>query len=238
MAESLGNGEHSDLQVEKHRARAADGGLPEVPENLQPRGASAVVRAGSRGGGGSTGTAVPSKSGRGCLLFLLLLFLSSHSPSSSQDHPLSPPQLASPWGGTQHQASWTLLRSFLLSPPLFSPAWGGGFPSSSFYTSSLCLTALGSLTIYPQFSPILLRELCDGFCPRATTPPGSLLPSKLCKHGHTWDCPPHTHTHICAYCIWWCTQQDKAFLLLFSRPISLLLTGECFCTELNNIMST
>ncbi|XP_076767844.1 serine hydrolase-like protein 2 isoform X2 [Arvicanthis niloticus] len=115
-----------DSNAEKHRARAADGGLPEVPESLQPRGASAVVRAGSRGGGGGTETAVPSKSGRGCLLFLLLLFPSSHSPSSSQGHPLSPPQLASPWGGTQHQASWTLLRSFLLSPPLFSPAWGGG----------------------------------------------------------------------------------------------------------------
>lgn len=161
MAESLGNGEHSDLQAEKHRAHAADGGLPEVPESLQPRGASAVVRAGSRGGEGGTGTAVPSKSRRRCILFFLLLFLSSHSPSSSQGHPCPHPSLL-PLG--QHQASWTLLRSFLLSPPLFSPAWGreGLLLSPQVHFTPLpSVPALGSLTIYPQFAPILLLELCD-----------------------------------------------------------------------------
>lgn len=43
MAEPLGNGELTGLQAEEHRAHAAGGGVPEVPEGVQPRGDVAGV---------------------------------------------------------------------------------------------------------------------------------------------------------------------------------------------------
>jgi hypothetical protein len=136
-----------------------------------------------------TGTAVSSKLGRRCLLFFLPPS-SSPSPPPHKVTPLPPPQVASLWGGSQHQASWTCLRSLLL-PTLLTCArrWGGEAlpcpPQFRFYlyTPSLCLPTLGSLTICPQFSPILLLELCGGFYPRAAALPVSLMASKICKHG-------------------------------------------------------
>lgn len=120
----------------------------------------------------------------------------SPSPSPSPPPhkvPLPTSQVASPWGGTQHQASWTLLRS-LLVPTLLTHAGGCGgvgrlflAPQFTFYlhTSSLCLPTLGSLTICPQFSPIFPLELCGSFYSIEATLPVPWLASKLCKHDHT-----------------------------------------------------
>jgi hypothetical protein len=56
VAESVGNGEHTDLQAEKHRAHTSGGGLPEkVPESCQPRGDVAGVSAGGKGKAGRGG---------------------------------------------------------------------------------------------------------------------------------------------------------------------------------------
>lgn len=186
MAESLGDGEHTNLQAEKHRAHASDGGFPEkVPESRQPRGDVAGVSAGGKGKAGVGG--VPSKLGRGCLLFPLLLSPPLLLPRFPYPHPrLLPPGVAPSTRPPGHfsGASWYQPSLLML---------GGGVgrlflaPQFTFYlhTSSLCLPTLGSLTICPQFSPIFLLELCGSFYSIVATLPVSWLASKLCQHDHT-----------------------------------------------------
>lgn len=88
VAESLGNGEHTDLQVGKHRVHTCCRWRPpRSPGESSPQRSCCKGECWEQGKGLGTGTAV-----RRCLLFLLPLLL----PSPLQGHPLSHPRLLPP----------------------------------------------------------------------------------------------------------------------------------------------
>lgn len=214
MSESSGSGEHNDLQAEEHRADTEGGRLPEASRHLQPRGDAAGVSAGSKDRvEGGLGRLCPPNWGEDSASSFSSC-CSSPSPPSLPPHkviPLPPPQVASPWGGTQHQASWTLLRSPLLSPPLFTHGEGGfSFPLKfMFYlhTSSLLSTNLKLLNSLPTVSPFYPS------CVIASTPdqPHYVGPCWPLNSATTTTLGPHLAVHTVGQGSFCCSLGQSAF---------------------------